>query len=54
MIFKVQRQVIYSQVLEIEANNEDEAIEIAKTTGNVDVDKTFLDTDYYEVLTEED
>jgi hypothetical protein len=46
--FRVTRQVIYSQELEIQAETEDQAIELAKTTSYSTEDKTFLDTDYYE------
>jgi hypothetical protein len=46
--FRVTRQVIYSQELEIQAETEDQAIELAQTTSWSLEDKTFLDTDYYE------
>ena len=48
----VSRQVIYEQTVEVLANSEDEAIEIARTVSTLDAEKTFLDTDYYQIVDE--
>lgn len=48
MKYRVTRQVIYQQTIEVEADSNEEAIEIAQATPVDEVEKVFLDTDYYE------
>jgi uncharacterized protein (UPF0212 family) len=46
--YNVIRQVIYAEVIEVTAENEDEAIRIAETTP-IGKDLEFVETDYYEI-----
>jgi hypothetical protein len=47
-VYRVTRQVIFSQEIEIEAENEDDAIEISQSCAwSVHDGLDFLDTDYY-------
>lgn len=46
--FKVKWQSIYSQEVLVKANDEESAIEIARTTSHKKLDKTFIENDYYE------
>lgn len=48
--FRVTFQKIYSCEVQVEAKNEAEAIEMAKTTSwkEADLNKEYLDSDYYQ------
>ena len=50
----INRQVIYSQSLEVEAESEEQAIEIAETTSILVADMDFLCTDFYNIEDEDD
>lgn len=48
----VSRMAYFDERVEIEAETEQEAIEIAQTTSGLDWERTFLETDNYEIAEE--
>ena len=46
--FIVSRTAYYEESVEIEAQTREEAIKIAQTTGKLDWNSQFLETDHYE------